>query len=156
MILKHCCLLRAKAYLKWTEAEWKMILWSEELESEFFFTEIILWTKEERDHLVYCQYCVQKLASLNVIWVYQCLWDRHTDIHSGKHGHVFEMCCCHQIQDSQFQHQTCFLCSIMNRMMLCTVCGFAFCFNLHFMSCFDFLKSRLQLVLCHCNIGQLL
>lgn len=53
MIQRHCCLLWAKARLKWTEAKGETDLRADESKFEILFGKLgrqVLWTKEERNH----------------------------------------------------------------------------------------------------------
>lgn len=45
-----------KAHLKWTEAQWKTVLWSHKTKFEILFGSHghpVPWTKERRDHLAF-------------------------------------------------------------------------------------------------------
>ena len=69
-IQKRRRLLWAKAHLKWTEAKWKTVLWSDESKFEIVFGNHgrrVLRTKDERDHPACYQRSVQKPASL-MVW----------------------------------------------------------------------------------------
>uniref|UniRef100_A0A8C9REE1 Tc1-like transposase DDE domain-containing protein n=1 Tax=Scleropages formosus TaxID=113540 RepID=A0A8C9REE1_SCLFO len=63
-------LLWTKVHLKWTEAKWKTVLWSDESKSEVLLGNHgrhVLRTKEERGHPASYQRSVQKPASL-MVW----------------------------------------------------------------------------------------
>ena len=61
--------LWAKGHLKWSEAKWKTVLWSDKSTFEILFVNhgLVLLSKEERDHPACYQWTVQKLASL-MVW----------------------------------------------------------------------------------------
>lgn len=63
MIQKRCCLLWAKVKLKWTQAKWKTVLWSDKSKFEIFFGRHGHQTK---DYLACYQCLVQKPATLMV------------------------------------------------------------------------------------------
>ncbi len=70
MIQKRRCFLWAKAHLKWTVANWKTVLWSDESKFEFLFGKLgrhVIRTKEDKDNPSCYQHSVQKPASL-MVW----------------------------------------------------------------------------------------
>ncbi len=70
MIQKRRCFLWAKAYLKWTVAKWKTVLWSDESKFEVLFGKLgrhVIRTKEDKDNPSCYQRSVQKPASL-MVW----------------------------------------------------------------------------------------
>ncbi len=69
-VQKRCCVLWAKAHLKWTVSKWKSVLWSDE--SKFYILVgnkgcHVLLAKEEGDLPACYQHSVQKPASL-IVW----------------------------------------------------------------------------------------
>ncbi len=70
MIQKRRRFLWAKAYLKWTVAKWKTVLWSDESKFEVLFGKLgrhVIWSKEVKDNPSCYQRSVQKPASL-MVW----------------------------------------------------------------------------------------
>ena len=70
-------LLWAKAHLKWTEAKWKTVVWSDKSKFEIVFGNHgrhVLRTKDERDHPACYQRSVQKPASLMVWGCISAYW----------------------------------------------------------------------------------
>ncbi|KAK3569445.1 hypothetical protein QTP86_030086 [Hemibagrus guttatus] len=70
MIQKRRRFLWAKAYLKWTVAKWKTVLWSDESKFEVLFGKLgrhVIRTKEDKDKPSCYQRSVQKPASL-MVW----------------------------------------------------------------------------------------
>jgi len=66
MIQKHSHLFWAKTNLKWSEAEWSTVLWSDKTKFEILLgnhAHYILWTKEERDRPI-CYQCSFKSLHL--------------------------------------------------------------------------------------------
>ncbi|KAK3553413.1 hypothetical protein QTP70_003573 [Hemibagrus guttatus] len=73
MIQKRRRFLWAKAHLKWTVAEWKTVLWSDESKFEVPFGKLgrhVIRTKEDKDNPSCYQRSVQKPASLMWVWNY--------------------------------------------------------------------------------------
>ncbi len=71
MIQKRRRFLWAKAHLKWTVANWKTVLWSDESKFEVLFGKLgrhVIRTKEDKDNPSCYQRSVQKPASL-MVWV---------------------------------------------------------------------------------------
>ena len=67
---KHCRLLWARAHLRWTDAKWKSVLWSDESTFQIVFGNHgrrVLRAKEEKDHPDCYQCKVQKPASV-MVW----------------------------------------------------------------------------------------
>ena len=63
-------LLWARAHLRWTDAKWKSVLWSDESTFQIIFGNCgrcVLWAKEEKEHLDCYQRKVQKPASV-MVW----------------------------------------------------------------------------------------
>ena len=69
MIHKHCCLLWAKAHLKWTEAMWKTVLWSDKWSFEIIFVNHGLC-----NHLACYPYSVERLTSPMVCGCISAYW----------------------------------------------------------------------------------
>ncbi|KAK3542859.1 hypothetical protein QTP70_006125 [Hemibagrus guttatus] len=70
MIQKRRRFLWAKAYLKWTVAKWKTVLWSDESKFEVLFGKLgrhVIRTKEDKDKPSCYQRSIQKPASL-MVW----------------------------------------------------------------------------------------
>ncbi len=70
MVQKCCCVLWAKAHLKWTVSKWKSVLWSDESKFDILVgnhRHCVLWAKEEGDLPACYQHSVQKPASL-MVW----------------------------------------------------------------------------------------
>ncbi len=68
MVQKRCCVLLAKANLKWTVSKWNSVLWSDESKFDILVGNHgyhVLRAKEERDLCYRCS--VQKPASL-MVW----------------------------------------------------------------------------------------
>ncbi len=69
MVQKRCCVLWAKAHLKWTVSKWKSVLWSDKSKFDILVGHHghrVLRAKEEGDLPVCHQRSVQRLASLMV------------------------------------------------------------------------------------------
>ena len=63
-------LLWARAHLRWTEAKWKTVLWSDQSTFEILFGNHglgVLRAKEERDHPAGYQHTVQQTAAV-MVW----------------------------------------------------------------------------------------
>ena len=72
MIQKHRHLLWAKANLRWSEAKWKTVLWSDESQFEIRYGKHgrrVLWTREKRDHPGCYQQTVQQPVYLSLYGV---------------------------------------------------------------------------------------
>ncbi len=63
MVQKRCCVLWAKAHLKWTVSKWK-VFWSDESEYDILVVNHGCSAKEEGDILACHQHSVKKPASL--------------------------------------------------------------------------------------------
>ncbi len=70
MVQKPCCVLWAKAHLKWTVSKWKSFLWSDESKCDILagnHRRCVLRVKEEGDLSACYQHSIKKSASL-IVW----------------------------------------------------------------------------------------